>query len=157
VLCVMVIMCVFSTAGFSGTLDLDFRKRTPENAALRSALVPGWGQIFNEQVVKGWVAGTVFFVSVGSYFYYNGIANQDYTDYEARGLVDDSLYSDYETHRQQANTAIYVAAGTWVVAIIDAYIFGNSDADNKKQSLRPSGFQWALGDCGPSLRWKRYF
>lgn len=159
ILCAIGIIVIFAAAGFSDPVEIDFRRQTRGNAALRSALIPGWGQFFNSQTFKGGVVGTVFFASVGGYFYYTGVADDDYLAYEKQGLRDGSLYADYEAHKQQAVTAATIAAGMWVVAVVDAYIFGKErlEPGDRPQPPASAGFEWSWLDTGPNLRWKHYF
>lgn len=155
--CVLAVVLVFSSSVMADPLDLYFLKHTRPNAALRSALVPGWGQFFNEQPVKGWVAGTVFFGAVGAYFYYTGRANEYFTDYEARGLSADASYADYEEQKQNAVTALTVAGGAWFLGIVDAYLFGKRGEPPSDETGAPDTFQISWGGGGPALRWTRNF
>ena len=159
ILFVIGIIFMVSASGFCGSVDLDFRLHRSGNAALRSALLPGWGQFFNRQSFKGEVLGTIFFASLGGYLYFTGVANKDYRDYETKGLRSDSLYSDYETHQRQASFAVGLAAGTWVISVVDAYIFGTPRraADDQQLSSRAPGLQWACNPDGASLQRKWYF
>lgn len=156
-LCVIGILFFFESAVFP--VEMDFRRHCRGNAALRSAIIPGWGQAFNRQTFKGYVFGTIFFGSVGGYFYYTGLADENYRDYENLGLRNDSRYSDYETHKKQAVTSLSIAAGMWFVAVTDAFIFGRErpEAGDQKKSARSSEFQWTWLESGAGVQWKRYF
>lgn len=39
--------------------------KSPTYAAIRSALIPGWGQLYNGKGLKGVILGTLNFISVG--------------------------------------------------------------------------------------------
>ncbi|MGA2090847.1 MAG: DUF5683 domain-containing protein [Endomicrobiales bacterium] len=159
VLSVIGLVVLISSASFAGPLDLDLQRHDPVNAMLRSAVIPGWGQFFNDQSFKGEIIGTVFFVSVGAYFYYTGAANTDYQNYQNQGLRNGSGYTDYENHKDLAIDAVYVGVGAWVVGVVDAYIFGKQrqDTGDQQQSLLPSEVQLTMRDSGVSLQWKRSF
>lgn len=108
----------------------DLSEYTGTNAALRSAIMPGWGQGWNEQTTKGWIVFGIFALSVFGGFYYNNKSEKDYRDYEKMGSVNGSLYDDYQTNVNNARTLGIIAAATWVYAIVDAYIVANKKSKN---------------------------
>lgn len=116
---------------YAGTISLDFTEKKPVNASLRSALMPGWGQMWNEQPTKAWITFGVFAVSVASAFYFNSEADKKYDKYEEQGLINGDYYSDYEDNRTISQVFTFVAIGTWVYGIIDAYF------TTKKQNAAP--------------------
>ncbi|MDR1695639.1 MAG: DUF5683 domain-containing protein [Endomicrobium sp.] len=111
-----------NSAAYAGKLTLDFTAEKPFNASLRSALLPGWGQMWNEQETKGWIVLGLFAVSVAGAFYFNGEAYESYDKYEQESLVSGSYYKDYEDNYQISQICSYVAIGTWLYAVIDAYL-----------------------------------
>lgn len=102
--------------------ELDFRGHDPRSAAVRSLLIPGWGQNFNRQPVKG----AAFFLLAGGSLAGGLImdhkARGTYNDYTTKGLKNDSLYDDYQDQRAQANILLGAAAGVWVWGALDAYL-----------------------------------
>lgn len=115
---------VFGVKGDAGNVEyhaIELTTRSPRNAALRSALVPGWGQHFNRQPVKG----TLFFLStvaaaVGGLRLYD--KSQDtFDEYERRGEKNSSLYEDYSDERTQAVLLGGLAGVLWVWSGLDAY------------------------------------
>jgi len=115
---------VFGVQGSGAEIDyhvFDVSSRTPAHAAIRSALVPGWGQVFNKDKVKG----ILFFVTtaataIGSAVVYHD-AKDSYQDYKAQGIQNSSLYDDYEDERTQAMVLGVAALVFYTVGIVDAY------------------------------------
>lgn len=114
---------VFGVAGAGGDIDyyvVEMHQRTPRNSGVRSALVPGWGQAFNNEKVKGVVLGLTFFASAyGAVTYYR--KSQDtHEDYKARGVASDDLYDDYESELTAASVLGGLAFVLWGYSVIDA-------------------------------------
>jgi len=118
---VIISIFVFTSNVFAQNVTADFSKATPFNAALRSALMPGWGQGWNEQPTKGWIVFGVFAASVFGAFYYNNQAFGKYDEYKNFGAIDGPAYSDYERYRSTSQVFTVLAIGTWLYAVIDAY------------------------------------
>jgi hypothetical protein len=115
---------VFGVQGDASNIEyhvVDLNNRSPENAALRSLFIPGWGQRFNRQRAKG----TLFFLTtigsiVGAVQLYN--KSQDtYDEYKVRGERSSSLYDDYEEQQSQALILGGFALVLWGFSVIDAY------------------------------------
>jgi hypothetical protein len=122
-----IILLVFITAlfinstAYAGKLELDFSEKTPFNASVRSALMPGWGQSWNDQPVKAWITFGVFAASVVGAFYFNEQAFDKYEKYEEQGIIDGKHYDEYESDYNTSQILTFVAIGTWLYAVIDAY------------------------------------
>ena len=111
-----------NSAAYAGEVVLDFSKESPFNASVRSALLPGWGQMWNEQETKAWVVFGIFAVSVAGAFYFNNQAHKYYDKYENQGIINGSYYDDYERNYQTSQILSFVAIGTWLYAVVDAYV-----------------------------------
>jgi hypothetical protein len=139
---------------FAGPVACDISQRTPKNAALRSLILPGWGQYFNEQRDKGYViGGAAILTFAGSYFLYTK-ANNTYDDYEKAGIRNGPLYSDYETQSNQAMAVSFLCAGIWIYAVIDAYVFGNGELT---QSRGRAGFNFACNQYQTGVSYSKKF
>lgn len=100
--------------------------KSPMGAVLRSALIPGWGQIYNEAY---WKAPIVW--GVLGYFAYYWIDNNNlYKDY--RDLYSESLLTsvngnlNYKRNRdfyrdQRDQFAVYIGL-TYFLTLVDAYV-----------------------------------
>lgn len=107
---------------------------------VRSAIVPGWGQSFNERPGRAAFYLTTEIVAAGAATYLATQYNHSKTRYNriadslsaATTLAGITLYSaklaDHEAawqkHYDNAKTAAYVAAGVWALAAVDAFVFG---------------------------------
>ncbi len=111
---------------------------TPRNIAIKSAMVPGWGQYANHQTGKAYVISTAFFASVGSAYILHQVAEEKYDDYKDKGLTDDELYDDYETYYNGALIAGGIAVLVWLYGITDAYVFA------KDEIKRIEEYSWQL-------------
>jgi hypothetical protein len=132
--------------------DFDFSSQTPGNAAARSAFVPGWGQAFNDQKVKGTVMFITAAAAVGGSLALFRSANKTYDDYKATGVANDNAYDEYKRRWTQSAILGGAAAGIWIYSIIDAYRNGYS-------SLYSTRSEWnmvALADGG-AVVWRREF
>ncbi|MBI4397255.1 MAG: hypothetical protein HY548_09180 [Elusimicrobia bacterium] len=107
---------------------MNLSESTPVNATVRSLLVPGWGQIFNGQAMKG----AAFFFATGSLatgaYSADRSADKTYKDYKAKSVADDPLYDDYKVQRNRATALKAAAAGLWVYSIIDAFFVARGGA-----------------------------
>ncbi len=115
---------VFGVKGEAANIDyhvVEFTKVSPTNSAVRSLFVPGWGQHFNRQRVKGSVLFLAFAASTfGALHLYNKSQNT-FDDYNNRGVKDDPLYSDYEDQKTQSTLLGAGAIFIWAFSIFDAY------------------------------------
>lgn len=94
------------------------------DAALRSMLVPGWGQLYKGERTKGWVlAGLWGLTATGSL--YAHVRWQDARDaYRAErdpGRVDDR-YARADAWYKARNNLVLGAAGVWLVSYVDALL-----------------------------------
>ncbi len=103
--------------------------RTRSGAIYRSLLLPGWGQFYNREPIKGsvLVGGEIVAAGLSAMFHFMG--NQAEQDYNALGLESDAnAFADLRTKASQnyqlRNIFIYTAIGIHLFGIIDATING---------------------------------
>jgi TM2 domain-containing membrane protein YozV len=106
----------------------NFDEPTPANAMMRSMILPGWGQFYNGQPLKGLLFAGVEIAAVGGAFVMYSKANTTYSDYETKRT--DDLYTDYSKQIDTTNLFIYLAAAIWAGNILDAYLSADSGAGN---------------------------
>ena len=95
-------------------------KKSPTGALLRSALLPGWGQFYNREPLKGVILGTVE-LGLLAWLVREHIAAEDARqDYLISG--DEADESRYETHRQRRIDLILYTSGAWLYGMLDAYV-----------------------------------
>jgi len=134
------------------TYDLGGKSR--RNSAIRSVILPGWGQFNNGQDLKGYVmGGTVLLTLAASYLLYTK-ANNTYNDYEQLGIKNGSLYDDYQAQANQAMVASVFCAGLWVWNVIDAYIY---EDEPLQQAKGRTGLSLACGRGQSGLSYTKKF
>jgi len=129
----LIAILLFNSGAFA-SINLDLSAPKPINAAVRSALLPGWGQMWNQQETKGWIVLGVFAVTVAGGFYFNYLAEKDYQDYVALGAVNGSKFDDYLSKRKVSQIFTFAAIGTWVYAVVDAYFTCKSQVANNQRT-----------------------
>jgi TolB-like protein len=112
--------------------------RTKSGAVFRSVLIPGWGQFYNRQPVKGGiiVGAEAALIGAAVAMHFLGAADEDkYTNsnFALRypdltplelGQKAQELRESAEDFYELRNIFIYSAVGVWLYNILDAYIFG---------------------------------
>lgn len=80
---------------------------------LRSAILPGWGQFYNNEPLKGIVFGTVE-LGLLSWLIAEHIASE-----EARKNNDEP---SYQLHSQRRLDLIWYTSAAWLFGLLDAYV-----------------------------------
>ncbi|MDD5132624.1 MAG: DUF5683 domain-containing protein [bacterium] len=125
ILAMVMLMVMTISAVSAREAAYNFNTHTPGNSALRSLMLPGWGQFFNEQPTKGLIFAGAELIALGTAFMTYSSADSTYSDYETQRTA--ALYDDYSSKIDTANMFVYAAAAIWVGNVIDAYL----SADNK--------------------------
>lgn len=93
-------------------------------AAMRSMLVPGWGQLYKGESRKGWALVGAWGVAAGgavTAHVLRGRAEEAYLDEDDPARVADR-YDRFNTWHRVRNNAALAAAGVWLVAYVDALV-----------------------------------
>jgi TolB-like protein len=96
-------------------------------AAIRSTLVPGWGQLYNGEKLSGYttiIAAMGAIGTAGAFGYLGTLAEAKYNEKKA------STVSERKTanaHYSKARIALLSYAAIWSYAIADAYVSAKSD------------------------------
>jgi TolB-like protein len=112
--------------------------RTKSGAVFRSTLIPGWGQFYNRQPVKGGIilGAEAALVGAAVAMHLLGMSDEDeyrdssfalkYPDLDAAelGVKAQQLRESAEDFYELRNIFIYSAVGVWLYNILDAYLFG---------------------------------
>ena len=114
--------------------NLRFDESKAKSALWRSALIPGWGQIYNGEILKGMIHTAFFTLFAGSYLYYE---NKKQTQYELlyENLSKFSNYRDdsYVSSNDSKNNFFGLFALHYIYQLFDAYRGG------KKLPLQEAG------------------
>lgn len=95
-------------------------QKSPLGAVLRSAVIPGWGQIYNHSYLKAPIIW-----GVAAWLIYNwNLNNKEYKNYD--NLYKQTLILDYKTLRDQYHDqrdlfTIYMGL-TYFLNLVDAYV-----------------------------------
>jgi TolB-like protein len=136
--------------------------RSRTDAMYRSLLLPGWGQVYNRQPIKAWIFGGAAVLTVGAAvaFQLQGSkAQRDYDTLVTSGQLGSdpaakaaALRADAEQAYQRRNACLWGAAGVWVVAAADAYLFG-VDGEKAASGLALAPLPSEVG-TGVALAWR---
>lgn len=134
---------------------IELIKKTPAQAALRSGIVPGWGQFYTDKKTKG----TLFFLAeaaaLGVVFYADvkrtnaqGDYNEAYRIYQNPNNDADEIdiayaevqrrFDDLSKWHDYRRRWAYVAAAVWLANVLDA-AFLSSDSGGTSYSELPVG------------------
>lgn len=87
------------------------KSKSPSAAMLKSLALPGWGQFYNEQIIKGLVVIAGQATLIGFNFYYNNQASQFPV-----GSAERDFYQD------RRNSTYWLMAALTLLSMADAYI-----------------------------------
>lgn len=111
---------------------LVIEKRSPTGALLRSAVLPGWGQFYNDEPFKGIVLGAAE-IGLLSWLVTEHIQAEDArTAYLETGDPDD--LARYERHSGRRLDLIWYTSAAWLYGMLDAYVDAylfSFDAENR--------------------------
>ncbi len=138
---------------FSDPENIDYEK-TPLGAALRSLVVPGWGQAYSGNMISAGVWGGVefslalaFILSYNNYnksskSFLNNSKLYDATDDEKKvSYYRSSAEKDWDNHVLYSKIAIVLAGTTfsgWISNSVHAWVFGPRPYTNIYQKGRPT-------------------
>jgi Family of unknown function (DUF5683) len=108
------------TSGNNSYDSVFVMQKSPWGAVLRSAIIPGWGQIYNQSYIKAPIIwGGIFALVLGWRFY-----NSRYKSY--KDLYNQTSYTPYLNvrdfyHNQRDLFSIYIGI-VYVLNLVDAYV-----------------------------------
>lgn len=121
------------------TDSTEIRRVNPTGALLRSAFVPGWGQLYNRKYIKA----AVF--AVGESWLANGIYHDwkevDRHERNFKGAADDPVYqarefAEFENARDRRNLKMWILAVAIFYSMFDAYVDAQlSDFEQKDKAF----------------------
>jgi len=111
---------------------------SPRKATIRSAIIPGWGQIYNKQIWKVPLVYAAVGISAGVFFYnikdYRGLrdaykytvdtisANNDLIADRYKGLSANSLKFYRDEVRKNVDRSVLVFLLAWALNVVDATV-----------------------------------
>ncbi|MBX2818086.1 MAG: hypothetical protein KTR29_00350 [Rhodothermaceae bacterium] len=117
-------------------------------AAMRSMILPGWGQLYKGDRTKGYRVLGAWTLTAGSTLAAHLIRNKAENDYLDAVSSEEalSLYDDFNRWHQIRNNLFLASAGIWVYSYIDALIY-QTPPENRRISLYT-----APGASGPYMQ-----
>jgi len=126
--------------GNSNNVNIELKRKTRFKAGLRSLLIPGWGQIYSGNTVRGGLitlsaavaAGGLYWLDkdyqdkrsdydIASEAYYNSSSSIDEKN-RLKSIMDKQQRRAYNAETDRRN-AFYILAGVWTYNLLDAVIF----------------------------------
>lgn len=121
---------------------IEVKSRT--GTVIRSAVLPGWGQIYNGDVVRGTAYSTLFVGAAATATTFAVLGSQAEDRYRQNT-------PDVVGERERANElygraeiALLATAGIWAIAVLDAAFTGKDavEVDRTRLELQPTGVAW---------------
>ena len=139
--------------------------RTKSGAVFRSALIPGWGQFYNRQPVKGGIIVGAEAALVGAAVAMHFLGMSDENEYRADdfaqkysgltatelGVKAQHLRESAEDFYELRNIFIYSAVGVWLYNILDAYLFGIDGEKEAGLEITPTAVPDLQGNAATGL------
>ena len=142
----------------------------PRKATIRSAILPGWGQLYNKKYWKAPLVWGALGVTAGTYFYnvkyYNKLKaayinlkdgndlNNNEIDPEFRNLSENSVLSYRNSFRQNVDYSVLFFILFWGLNVVDATVDAHLKAfdvdDNLSLQIKP-GYSEMANTSGISL------
>jgi hypothetical protein len=87
---------------------------------LRSAVLPGWGQVYNDRPLKGVILGSAELGLLAWLLVEHSLAERARDDFRRTG---NPFYEDsYELHSARRLDLIWYTSAAWLYGILDAYV-----------------------------------
>ncbi len=121
----MLIMAIVPQGYCQAPDSVKIRKVNPTGALMRSAVVPGWGQLYNRKYIKAVIfAGGQGWLAYGIYDDWKE-ANRHEKNF--KGAVDDPIYQAaefdrFESARDSRNLKMWIMAAAIFYSMFDAYV-----------------------------------
>jgi len=139
--------------------------RTKSGSVFRSALIPGWGQFYNRQPVKGGiiVGAEAALIGAAVAMHFLGMSDEDeYSDSNFAlkhptlnatelGVKAQELRESAGDFYELRNIFIYSAVGVWLYNMLDAYLFGIDGEKEAGLEITPTAVPDMRGGAATGL------
>ncbi|MFV0531096.1 MAG: DUF5683 domain-containing protein [Flavobacteriales bacterium] len=142
---------VKDTVKLSGNLEKDIEKnfRSPQKAALYSAVFPGLGQIYNRKYIKAGLALALIGTGIGFTSFYQGQyqnfregyinrLNDPSYQYNGMNISAETLANNMDDRRRSRDYAVLLTALAYILNIVDATVDAHLDPVRKDPDLKLS-------------------
>jgi TolB-like protein/TM2 domain-containing membrane protein YozV len=100
--------------------------RSKGGAFFRSLLIPGWGQLYNQQPVKGYAFIALTLALGGTAGLMQGLSAMAAADYRRASSNFDAIAQRAENFQIAATTVLCTLGAFWIYNVIDAYASGKT-------------------------------
>lgn len=131
----------------AGTIALSSKyvvTKSRGDALFRSLVVPGWGQVYNDQAAKGYVFTGVTLAVIGAGVFQRTQYSKTNDEYMKATTKEKAaeLYDKQSSQFEQSNLLFYIAGGIWALNVADAFLNGTSASEvrveKEEAAVRPS-------------------
>ncbi|MFC1683280.1 DUF5683 domain-containing protein [Candidatus Zixiibacteriota bacterium] len=101
------------------------RTKSPNGAMIRSLMVPGWGQLYNEQYIKTGLVAIAEGLLIGGAIVEHQRSLDDYAIYDDTTRTDaarNAAYLRYSRRVNKRNDYLWYLAGAKFLSMVDAYV-----------------------------------
>ena len=114
----------FPRIGLIALSDDIVEVKTRSGAAIRSAVLPGWGQLYNDQATRG-IVYTTTFIGFLTFAATNTLIASQHAERYQQNQPNTVKYREIANEQYaNVNRALFISAGVWLLAVIDAYWHG---------------------------------
>jgi tetratricopeptide (TPR) repeat protein len=110
----------------------DSGKKTKGDMMWRSAILPGLGQFYNGEIVKGYAYSIIYFASIGGIIKFTIDQREAVSDYENTNYDFENKYKIAQEATVKTYIPIAIAGVVWALSIFDAYLTGADDVSGQK-------------------------
>jgi len=105
-------------------------------AVFRSIAIPGWGQFYNSQPVKGYVVISVELIAVMGYGYFANQQEKSYNKYllSTNPFETYDLFDKAQTNNNYKKLSLSLMGAVWIYNVIDAYLNYDESKHSKLSS-----------------------
>ncbi|MFN3202150.1 MAG: FlgO family outer membrane protein [Bradymonadia bacterium] len=121
---------------------VEVKSRT--GAALRSVVLPGWGQLYNGDTGRGVTYGALFGLAAAGAIGSAVLGSQAENEYNENRPDTVDRRADANDHYDRANIMLVAMGAVWAVALVDAWLTGE-DREQIVVKPLPGGGQAGLG------------
>ncbi|UCC81036.1 MAG: PEGA domain-containing protein [Candidatus Zixiibacteriota bacterium] len=125
--------------GNPNSVAIELSKKTRVKAMLRSIIIPGWGQVYSGEKIRGYLITSGVIATAGAIFYLDRSFDKKLNDfdkalaeYNSATAIEERIVFKSEVDKRQRdayvaetdrNTALAVGAALWAYNILDALLF----------------------------------
>ncbi len=108
-------------------------KKTKGDIMWRSALLPGLGQFYNNEIVKGYAYSIMFLAGAGGIVKFTIDQKKAVSDYENTNYDFDTKYKEAQDATLRVYIPIAITGLVWLLSIFDGYLSGVDEVPGNKK------------------------